>query len=433
MSLVEEGAALRATGSTLLNQQSTRSHVLLQLTVVGVDVLTLARSFGKVTLVDLAGSERVANAGSQGMRLVEAGHINKSLSALGDVFQALAAHSERREKEGRAGTLKGDARRRYAAALSAAQAAHAAGGLAAGEAAIQAAIAAEEGGSGSGYASKGVVASSTSTSTGSHIPYRNSKLTYLLQDSLGGNSRTIMFVNIAPAAVHHYESYSSLLFARRVKAIRLNPAVAAVDGALAQRYKVMVEGIKKKTDEAQRKAQQMVRALEKKIEEKDAAIAKLQQEKVVKTAAAMSSIEALQKELEDARRQASKVAAAERKSDKFTTGVATAGGGAGGGAGSFSGGGGGGGGGPVVGKTKSDYEKSLKELTLQRDSLQAKVTAVQNEHDRVDVRHHCHFYSTWITSASSPRISCMSPACKLITTSHFLYIFPLPSLPSSYF
>ena len=52
-----------------------------------------------------------------------------------------------------------------------------------------------------------------------HIPYRDNKLTHLMKDSLGGNSKTLMFVNISPADYNSQESQYSLQFGDRVKMI----------------------------------------------------------------------------------------------------------------------------------------------------------------------------------------------------------------------
>ncbi|KAK2085143.1 Kinesin-like protein kifc3 [Saguinus oedipus] len=117
----EFGHTNRTTEFTNLNEHSSRSHALLIVTVRGVDCSTGLRTTGKLNLVDLAGSERVGKSGAEGSRLREAQHINKSLSALGDVIAALRSHQ-------------------------------------------------------------------------GHVPFRNSKLTYLLQDSLSGDSKTLMVV-----------------------------------------------------------------------------------------------------------------------------------------------------------------------------------------------------------------------------------------------
>lgn len=150
MSVFHRGTSNRATASTNLNERSSRSHLIVQ-----VDVTTQRGSEmpvrGRLNLVDLAGSERVGKSGATGATMKEAQHINKSLSALGDVMEALDQKSK-------------------------------------------------------------------------HIPYRNSKLTYLLQHSLGGNSRTMMIVTVCPTDLTFEESLFTLQFATRVRNITVGPA-----------------------------------------------------------------------------------------------------------------------------------------------------------------------------------------------------------------
>ena len=66
---------------------------------------------------------------------------------------------------------------------------------------------------------------------GTHIPYRNSKLTHLLQDSLGGNSKVMMFVNISPAVYNVSETVCSLTFATRCRNVELGQARRQVQSA----------------------------------------------------------------------------------------------------------------------------------------------------------------------------------------------------------
>ncbi|XP_051512525.1 kinesin-like protein KIFC3 isoform X2 [Myxocyprinus asiaticus] len=144
----------RATACTNLNEHSSRSHALLIVTVAGFNSSTGHRTSGKLNLVDLAGSERIAKSGAEGSRLREAQCINKSLSALGDVINAL------RSKH-------------------------------------------------------------------SHVPFRNSRLTYLLQNSLNGDSKTLMMVQVSPLESNVSESVCSLMFAQRVRTVEIGPSFSS--------------------------------------------------------------------------------------------------------------------------------------------------------------------------------------------------------------
>ncbi|XP_058076786.1 kinesin-like protein KIN-14F [Magnolia sinica] len=149
--LMNIGQRNRVVGATALNDRSSRSHSCLTVHIQGRDMTSGTVLRGCMHLVDLAGSERVDKSEVTGERLKEAQHINKSLSALGDVIAALAQKN-------------------------------------------------------------------------SHVPYRNSKLTQLLQDSLGGQAKTLMFVHISPEADAVGETISTLKFAERVATVELGAA-----------------------------------------------------------------------------------------------------------------------------------------------------------------------------------------------------------------
>ena len=53
-----------------------------------------------------------------------------------------------------------------------------------------------------------------------HVPYRDSKLTRLLKDSLGGNSRTVMIANVSPSSQHYEETVNTLKYASRAKHLK---------------------------------------------------------------------------------------------------------------------------------------------------------------------------------------------------------------------
>ena len=170
--MMKKGNAARAVGGHSMNERSSRSHSCIRILVQGENLDKGSMFNAKLYLIDLAGSERVAKTDATGERLKEAQNINKSLSALGNVMQALGKRSKKASKVASGGT----------------------------------------GGEGGGEDKM------------SHVPFRDSKLTYLLQDSLSGGSKVLMFVNVSPAAYNYSETLSSLLFASRCRAIELGKA-----------------------------------------------------------------------------------------------------------------------------------------------------------------------------------------------------------------
>ncbi|KAH8047044.1 hypothetical protein JL721_12256 [Aureococcus anophagefferens] len=146
------GHRSRATAATGMNEGSSRSHSVLSCTVQQKNTETDATRVGKLVLVDLAGSEMVRKTHAAGQQLEEAKTINKSLSALGQVINALTDDKK------------------------------------------------------------------------AHVPYRDSKLTRMLQDSLGGNAKTALIVACSASTENSFETLSTLRFGQRA-AVKNKPKV----------------------------------------------------------------------------------------------------------------------------------------------------------------------------------------------------------------
>ncbi|KAG8797306.1 hypothetical protein FRC17_007786, partial [Serendipita sp. 399] len=153
--IMRQGGAARVVTATNMNAESSRSHSIFLITINQKNTDSGAQKTGNLYLVDLAGSEKVGKTGATGQTLEEAKKINKSLSALGMVINALT--------DGKS----------------------------------------------------------------AHIPYRDSKLTRILQESLGGNSRTTLIINCSPSAYNEAETLSTLRFGIRAKSIKNSARINA--------------------------------------------------------------------------------------------------------------------------------------------------------------------------------------------------------------
>ncbi|XP_077439623.1 kinesin-like protein KIF1A isoform X9 [Vanacampus margaritifer] len=167
--LMDSGNKARTVAATNMNETSSRSHAVFNIIFTqkrhDADTENTSEKVSKISLVDLAGSERADSTGAKGTRLKEGANINKSLTTLGKVISALA--------EVDSGTNKNKKKKKVE----------------------------------------------------NFIPYRDSVLTWLLRENLGGNSRTAMVAALSPADINYDETLSTLRYADRAKQIRCNAVI----------------------------------------------------------------------------------------------------------------------------------------------------------------------------------------------------------------
>ncbi|XP_072111813.1 kinesin-like protein KIF1A isoform X2 [Mobula birostris] len=166
--LMDSGNKARTVAATNMNETSSRSHAVFNIIftqkTLDSSVDSTSEKVSKISLVDLAGSERADSTGAKGTRLKEGANINKSLTTLGKVISALA--------EVDSGSNKNKKKKKT-----------------------------------------------------DFIPYRDSVLTWLLRENLGGNSRTAMVAALSPADINYDETLSTLRYADRAKQIRCNAVI----------------------------------------------------------------------------------------------------------------------------------------------------------------------------------------------------------------
>ncbi|XP_060614895.2 kinesin-like protein KIF1B isoform X4 [Anolis sagrei] len=166
--LMDAGNKARTVAATNMNETSSRSHAVFTIVFTQkkhdpeTDLST--EKVSKISLVDLAGSERADSTGAKGTRLKEGANINKSLTTLGKVISALAEVDNCTSK-------------------------------------------------------------SKKKKKTDFIPYRDSVLTWLLRENLGGNSRTAMVAALSPADINYDETLSTLRYADRAKQIKCNAVI----------------------------------------------------------------------------------------------------------------------------------------------------------------------------------------------------------------
>ncbi|KAF1996788.1 kinesin-domain-containing protein, partial [Amniculicola lignicola CBS 123094] len=240
--LMKMGDMTRTTASTKMNDTSSRSHAVFTIQLKQIQHSLLSDSTiercARMRLVDLAGSERAKSTEATGQRLKEGGQINKSLTTLGRVIAALA--DPRRHGKGR--------RPREV------------------------------------------------------VPYRDSVLTWLLKDSLGGNSKTAMVACIAPS--DYEETLSTLRYADQAKRIRTRASVNQDCLSSAQRdaqMKEMEEQIKSLQASVLATSQQRRREEDTQLEEYQKQVAKLQRVMQESKQVSECKIKSLTSELEEVR------------------------------------------------------------------------------------------------------------------------------------
>ncbi|XP_026916270.1 kinesin-like protein KIF1B isoform X23 [Herpailurus yagouaroundi] len=166
--LMDAGNKARTVAATNMNETSSRSHAVFTIVFTqkkhDTETNLSTEKVSKISLVDLAGSERADSTGAKGTRLKEGANINKSLTTLGKVISALAEVDNCTSK-------------------------------------------------------------SKKKKKTDFIPYRDSVLTWLLRENLGGNSRTAMVAALSPADINYDETLSTLRYADRAKQIKCNAVI----------------------------------------------------------------------------------------------------------------------------------------------------------------------------------------------------------------
>lgn len=191
--LLISGFKNRHVASTSMNRESSRSHLIYTLFLsteieLGDGVIIVRSS--RMHLVDLAGSERQKYTNTQGQRIKEAGNINKSLSILGNVINAVIEFNEGKTK---------------------------------------------------------------------FVPFRDSKLTYYLKDSIGGNSKTVIIGNISQSYIQINETQSTLNFIQRAKMIKNKAKIVENVNDIVKMLQNEIKNLKQTNEDLNKKIEELIK------------------------------------------------------------------------------------------------------------------------------------------------------------------------------
>ena len=191
--LLISGFKNRHVASTSMNRESSRSHLIYTLFLstefeIGEGVIVMRSS--RMHLVDLAGSERQKYTNTQGQRIKEAGNINKSLSILGNVINAVIEYNEGKTK---------------------------------------------------------------------FVPFRDSKLTYYLKDSIGGNSKTVIIGNISQSYIQISETQSTLNFIQRAKMIKNKAKIIENVNDIVKMLQNEIKSLKQINEDLNKKVEELMK------------------------------------------------------------------------------------------------------------------------------------------------------------------------------
>ena len=230
---LEKGDRRRHIGATTHNERSSRAHVICRLRVTRSATLDEpSTASAELNIVDLAGSERVSAHGkSLGAGTArEGGHINQSLLVLSTVIQKLVEAADAAANGGVAsGSLMPPMLGNTSSRASIGSSSSSING----------------GGSGGGPTNGGLYGGGNGG--GLHVPYRSSKITRLLQGSLGGGAVSLIVCNVTPATHHIEETHNTLRFATRARRSRAAPVSTSKPDKKTrmQKYEAEIEELKR--------------------------------------------------------------------------------------------------------------------------------------------------------------------------------------------